>query len=579
MEVDEALESLGKYGVWQLWHYGLFALAMMIPICLQLLGIIFIGAVPPHHCRVEDNSSLVYVEKEGELVIDSCHMLDYNATNATAGQNASTVACKDGWVYDEKFGNTIVSQWDLVCGDNYLSELSQTLFVVGMLTGNLVISPLADKFGRKPALLLCHLMLAVVTFIGAFSPNYSTFAVCRVLQGFIGTGILSTGLIAACELFPTNRRTFAGIVVEFFWAFAMFFLCFLGYMIREWRHLQIAIALIPALSLSGFWLCPESIPWLVANNRARQAEKILQKAAKINKLDLPPVILKAAKNEKIINQSDDDERSPDEKLGSKQLCDCKECMGEYFTLVTNRKLRKNTLILFSLWFVNSLVYFGLQFTSVTLTPNRFLNFSLNALVEIPAAILNIYFLQRVGRRLPLCVFHFLAGLFLVALLFVPRKTPSGDSLVWLIVTLNMLGKLFITASFNTIILYTPELFPTNLRNTGFGITSFARVGGMIAPFSTLAARTISWLPGVVFGALSVGVGLLSLCLPETRHRALPQTAEELDQWDEEDCFSCCRKRKERGGRGGEESGAGDEPVTDKLKLRKFPTPSKEDEIA
>jgi hypothetical protein len=61
------------------------------------------------------------------------------------------------------------------------------------------------------------------------------------------------------------------------------------------------------------------------------------------------------------------------------------------------------------------------------------------------------------------VFHFLAGIFLVILLFVPRKTSSGQSLVWLIVTLNMMGKLFITASYDTIFLYTPELFPTNLR--------------------------------------------------------------------------------------------------------------------
>jgi hypothetical protein len=43
MDVDQALESLGKYGVWQLWHYGLYASAMMIPACFQLLGIIFTG--------------------------------------------------------------------------------------------------------------------------------------------------------------------------------------------------------------------------------------------------------------------------------------------------------------------------------------------------------------------------------------------------------------------------------------------------------------------------------------------------------------------------------------------------------
>jgi hypothetical protein len=37
-------------------------------------------------------------------------MLDYNTTNSTGGINASVVACTDGWVYDEEFGSTIVSQ-------------------------------------------------------------------------------------------------------------------------------------------------------------------------------------------------------------------------------------------------------------------------------------------------------------------------------------------------------------------------------------------------------------------------------------------------------------------------------------
>ena len=94
-------------------------------------------------------------------------------------------------------------------------------------------------------------------------------------------------------------------------------------------------------------LCPESIPWLVANRRATHAEKILKKAAKMNKLDLPPVILKAAKSEMTGRRNSDD--GVEEKFDCKQFCDCKECIHEYGSLFTHRILRKNTLILFSLW--------------------------------------------------------------------------------------------------------------------------------------------------------------------------------------------------------------------------------------
>ena len=38
-------------------------------------------------------------------------------------------------------------------------------------------------------------------------------------------------------------------------------------------------------------ILPESLPWLVANDRADEAEKILQNAAKWNKVSMPERIL------------------------------------------------------------------------------------------------------------------------------------------------------------------------------------------------------------------------------------------------------------------------------------------------
>lgn len=46
----------------------------------------------------------------------------------------------------------------------------------------------------------------------------------------------------------------------------------------------------------------------------------------------------------------------------------------------------------------------------------------------------------------------------------------------------------------------------------------------------LQARLVPWLPGILFGALSIGVGLLALLLPETLNRPLPQTIEDIDNW-------------------------------------------------
>lgn len=56
-------------------------------------------------------------------------------------------------------------------------------------------------------------------------------------------------------------------------------------------------------------------------------------------------------------------------------------------------------------------------------------------------------------------------------------------LTWLSVTISMVGKLCITFCYGVVYVYTPELFPTVVRNTALGGASFfEQIGSAIAPF-------------------------------------------------------------------------------------------------
>ena len=89
------------------------------------------------------------------------------------------------------FGEPLVSslflvvQWDLVCDRAHLKDLTQAIFVVGVMIGAMICTILADKFGRKPVFLLSHWAAVVVGVANAFAPNYYVFAACKLFDGVL----------------------------------------------------------------------------------------------------------------------------------------------------------------------------------------------------------------------------------------------------------------------------------------------------------------------------------------------------------------------------------------------------------
>ena len=62
---------------------------------------------------------------------------------------------------------------------------------------------------------------------------------------------------------------------------------------------------------------------------------------------------------------------------------------------------------------------------------------------------------------------------------------------WITVVLANVGKFGISAAFAVIYVWSAELFPTMVRNSGMGSSSMmARVGGMVCPYiADLVSRT------------------------------------------------------------------------------------------
>jgi MFS family permease len=82
---------------------------------------------------------------------------------------------------------------------NYLG-LPLTLNLVGYAVGSLILSPLADRFGRRDMLLITLIITCVGSLWNAFAGDYTTFILARVITG-VGVGADLAAATRSSQLF------------------------------------------------------------------------------------------------------------------------------------------------------------------------------------------------------------------------------------------------------------------------------------------------------------------------------------------------------------------------------------------
>lgn len=181
------------------------------------------------------------------------------------------------------------------------------------------------------------------------------------------------------------------------------------------------------------------------------------------------------------------------------------------------------LILIYDWTINAFVYYGLSLNSVSLSGNKYLNFILVCLVEIPGYTVAWIAMNKIGRRWSLAGSLLLCGITCILSGSVPSE------FVWLSITLFLTGKFAVTSSFGIIFVHTAEMLPTIIRSGGVGfLSTMARLGALVAPFVPLLRVYSESLPVIIFGVSAFIGGMLTFLLPETLGKKLPETIEEAE---------------------------------------------------
>lgn len=400
-----------------------------------------------------------------------------------------------GWVFDQ-----YESQIFVLTKDRLLSEVLGThgpelkswgdrlyaVFLLGGTIGGLAAGSLADRFGRRPLLVITILLYSVFSGLTYFATELWHVAALRFLValGVGGEWAVAASLVA--EVFPARSRAYASGIFHASSVLGIWMATIAGIAVgTQWRY-AFLFGIVPSLL----------VVWVRA--RVREPEKWQASVAE------------AA-------QSGSELARP----------------GSFRELLTNPRWNRRAMLGVALAAVGlgtfwAVVVAGQDLTKELLTRNGAANIASSTqfaygFVQTTGAGLGLLAFgpisARFGRRRTFIAFQLLAFAIVPITCFLPQT-------YWqLLVLLPVFG--FLTLAIHAgYAIYFPELFPTRLRATG---ASFCFNGGRVVAIPVLLLS--GWLkaqPGVdlrwavtALGSLFLVGAVVVMFLPETNRQELP----------------------------------------------------------
>jgi MFS family permease len=409
--------------------------------------------------------------------------------------------------------------------ENALSALPLpvVLNLVGYVIGTLVLSPIADRIGRRNMLLITMLITGLGSLYNTFVPDYANFNAARLVTG-IGIGadlaIVNTSVNAVA---PRRSRAKFTTVIFIMSALGALVGIWLGLILTTpstpwplgppfalagpgftngWRWMYAIGALLAVIAIILRFELPESPRWLIGQGRLGEADRIVQQME-----------TRAARHGPLAEPRIDDiggAITPPSRL-------------PYRDLLTNPLYVRRIILLFFVWFIGYITVYSYAsgFTSVLSAlkyppPEAGVIAAVGTFGFVAEAVVMSVIVERLQRRhwLPIAAVVTIIGALVIA---------YAGTRIWQ----SFLGAILIFAGFNLWVSPTyalsAESFPTRARTTGFAIVDgVGHIGGgigvlVIAP--VLPHLPVVWALLFISGFLVIAAILVQFA-PHTRGRHL-----------------------------------------------------------
>jgi putative MFS transporter len=377
---------------------------------------------------------------------------------------------------------------------------------LGVLLGVYIMSWVADRYGRRPAILLATFLGGICIWPFAYVTDFWGMVVLSVLSTLGVGGIVATHSVYLSEMTSPDVRSHVLLASQGVTALVAVAVSMLAFWLiptywQEYLWVSAAIEIVILLPLL-LWLLPESPRWLEAHGRHMEAERVVTEYESwVQRYSTEPL--------------------PEPAMGSNPIIMAGQ--NAWRELFTNPLYRSRTLLLIVCWLLGyaGLIYGVGAFANVYMVDHggsAHFVFGITAVaygVTFLAFLVNSWLGERVERRDVI----FAMGILFAAAWIVAWLVPSLTVIALCYIVGRVGTSLFLFNLYN----YTAVAYPTRVRSMAFAFTDglghLGAWGGLtlLGPLYVAGPNHLGWIAWIVIpGALVPAILIKTMGMRQSR---------------------------------------------------------------
>ena len=350
------------------------------------------------------------------------------------------------------------------------------------------------------------------------------YNIYQLLTGILTVCFQNIVLVLLVELTTDEHHMSFTIIITYFYILGEIIVMVAFYISRNWLATNLFIAIFSVFILVLFMiLTPESPRWLIEFERYEEAYEVFKKIAKFNGIKNFERNKEASL--KLMHTRNSSITCEMNKLNGNNCSSirikwarCREFLGPKFSFLQLASL----FVAFNAVILN---YVGITIGITTLLQiNPYTIYILSSVFELFGVFI-CYLNDYLGRKRALLIYLFLLIMFSIPVAVLPDDDRLRTGVHWFLIaktSFTLLARTMISSAFNTLLIFTAELYDVNIRNSVMAFLSSAgSISSLLSP-QINSLQDLVWkpLPHLVYTCCAILTSIIIFYLPETYHQQL-----------------------------------------------------------